>query len=184
MPFNSGYVKSKDTLMINILKRQVLHQFHYRNADYFDIFVIAKTELVNLVMTQYADRFATNGLLGGSGFTHISGYGNTPIEFSPIEVPVLDIDYPDTDSEMIVASCYWKTISITGTAIGERHKFTVWADNNCYAVRHNNDYYIVTPGFVYLIRLSEGASLNHTFNYREIPIKNTQGNFEYIKDLQ
>lgn len=170
--------------MINILKRQELWQFHYRNADYFDIFVIAKTELVNLVMTMYVDRFATDSLLGGSGFTHISGYARTPIKFRPIEVPVLDIDYPDNDSEMGAASCYWKTISITGTAIGEQYKFTVWANNNCYAVRHNNDYYMVTSGFVYLIRLSQGAFLRHTFNTKEIPIKNIQSNFEYVKDLQ
>lgn len=170
--------------MINILKRQALWQFHYVSADYFDIFIIAKTELVNLVMTKYVDRFATDSLRGGSGFSHISGYGGTPIEFRPIEVPVLDIDYPDTDLEMRAARCYWKTISITGTAIGERHKFTVWADNRCYTVRHNNDYYIVTPGFVYLIRLSECAFLSRTFDTKEIPIKNTQGNFEYIKDLQ
>lgn len=170
--------------MINILKRQVLWQFHYTSASYFDIFIIAKTELVNLVMTKYIDRFATNDLLGGSGFSHISNYGHIPIKFRPIEVPVLDIDYPDTDFWMRGLNCYWKTISITGTAIGEQYKFTVWANTNCYAVRHNNDYYLVTEGFVYLIRLSEGAFLSHTFDTKEIPIKNNQSNFKYTKDLQ
>lgn len=170
--------------MINILKRQVLWQFHYAGADYFDIFIIAKPELANIVMTKYIDRFATNDLLGGSGFSHISNYGLRPIKFMPIAVPVLDIDYPDTDSCMKRFNCYWKTITITGTAIGEQYKFTVWANTNCYMVRHNNDYYLITQGFVYLIRLSEGAFLNHTFNTKEIPIKNNHSNFTYTKDLQ
>lgn len=170
--------------MINILKRQVLWQFHYASADYFDIFIIAKPELANIVMTKYIDRFATNDLLGGSGFSHISNYGLMPIKFMPIEVPVLDIDYTDTDSCMKRFNCYWKTISITGTAIGEQYKFTVWANTNCYMVRHNNDYYLITQGFVYLIRLSEDAFLNHTFNTKEIPTKNNHSNFTYTKDLQ
>lgn len=144
----------------------------------------SKNRVANIVMTKYIDRFATNYLLGGSGFSHISGYGRTPIKFMPIAVPVLDIDYPDNDYCMKRFNCYWKTISITGTAIGEQYKFTVWANTNCYMVSHNNDYYLVTQGFVYLIRLSEGAFLSHTFNTKEIPIKNNHSNFTYTKDLQ